>query len=778
MAETVTIAAMRPIVHSVLLLCLALSGCKKEEEPPAQATSDAPAEAPPTRDTPSPTGEACGGPSRPCTWAEVPDETIVRIQAVADLAIETLHAGNDPAKVAEVLRAQPDVSVLSATDEMVRYHVEGGRPAWVWLRSSKRGPTIGTPPPIPITLAMAPPAASKTTPPVGAQDAGTKPKKKVLILSPFRWHWQIWTQWAKKYGPDADTRAAVFDDETDALEEKFEAVPDYAGGVTRKENALSGTTIQFGVRVEDFASWRKYDVIHVSTHGTSCAAGATDCEPALASGDLLAIPGADADRQKTIEAFNVGGVDVGFIPYGADPNELAMGQALTPKLRFKGPKSTGADGKVMDGATVHTAGPFMLLTKTWFHKRYGKDLADKIIFLSACNSSSQEASLPQEIAGPGTAVIGWSKTMSLHEATYGADLFWSLVLGHKQPDILTPVAGGLTVEAAFAKMAGGISQATLTKGPLKSIVIEGAPVDDDATGATLGREGDGKTRAREIVSLVRGRKHVPLQDGDFVEIEGAPGDGKPDALKLTAEVIGIVDGEDPATYLIGVDVEGKTATDTWKPTEQVEPGRWRGEATVALGFDLEAGKTFALEPWVDLPGGGRSRWRYEDIGVQYLTLTITGPAFGSPQTFTFPAGSVGFRTGTPDMVTTMFRADGKRVVVSADDSSIEHLLGGLEVGSLRGTGEIPITDEGHWMAVIYLQGTDCSPSSSGCKSVQIDTTTGTMNVTTFSRDEDAPQRFEGPPTVITGTFEVAATGHRGEIEGEAYQIEGAFSLQQ
>jgi hypothetical protein len=771
------------------VITVAVLACNREPATSDTAV-DTKTQSPPTSVV-APGAGACGGADRPCLWSEVSEKTLRRIQGVADLAIETLRSGKTPEQVAETLRAEADVSVLSANDEMIRYHVKGGRPAWVWLVSPRPQPTIGAPMAMP--LAMEAPASAQPTTPVGKQDPGTKPHKKVLILSPFRWQWQMSTRWNRQHGADADARATVTDDETETLEKHFDAVPDYEGGVTRKENHLDGDTIRFGVDVTDFASWAEYDVVHVSTHGTSCAAGATDCEPALATGHLLRLPGNKEHGQELLESYNRAGVDIGFIPFTDEPTKLEMAKRLSPPLRLEQVVGVDEGGTAMDGASGYTAGPFLLLTTTWFRDKYGASLEDKIIFLSACSSGSQDAALPKVLAGRGTSVIGWDKTMGLHEATVSAYYFWALALGYYHPDIFSRkskapddeprLPGGMTIAEVFGRLDESTSEATFTQGPLKSIVIEGVLSEDDGTGATLRPDGDSKTRAREIITLLRGgKKPRRLVDGDLVELEGAPGDGKPDKLRLLAEVIGVGSSDKAADYVIGVDVDGTTASQTWSPNEEIEPGRWRGEATIDLGFDLEAGKTFDLEPWVDLPGGGRSRWRYEDIGVEYFVVTISGPGLTGKETFSIDPRRMGFTAhgGSSDGFVTTFQDRDARTSVSGDGSILDWFMGGVSGPGFAALGAHPLGEgEGGsngWSMYVWRQAQDCPARFVGCTAIAISTDQGTLEVSRFDLGKGLTRPLETGPTIVTATFEVSAHATNiGPYKGETYALQGAFS---
>lgn len=715
---------------------------------------------------------ACGGPGYPCTWAEVPTQVQERTREVATRALTARFDGDSPGAIASALEAETDVIVLAADDHTIRYRVEGGRPAWVFLETSQTvgqgGSQIGGPIHVPFLPLMADPEVMR---PVGKNPSGSKPKKKVLILSPFRWQWQIDDE----------------DDETETIEKLFADVPDYQGGVDRRENPLSGNSIAFAMGLEDFMGWKDFDVIHVSTHGTSCdaakkkqamAEGRTyDCVTALATGEVWQGMG-DSAQDPDVKAFlRAQGIDVGFIPIVsrlAEPIEN-LEESLEVLRRNK---DVGAgEGGAMAGETVWVAGPFVLVTSEFFEDAYPDKLDDKIIFLSACKSA-QEDDLLRALAGNETVIVGWDKVMTLDTASDAAKYFWGLLLGQAVGSV-PEQQGGRTVEEAFRFLEGwSDDHGVLQKGPLKSVVIDGAPTQDEATGATLEPDGETKTRAREIVGLVQPEQERALMDGDVVSIEGAPGDGKPDALELTAEVIGVGEDEPPGSFVIHVDVDGKTAKQTWKPTKKIAEGVWRGEATVDLGFDLERGQTFALEPWVELPGGGVSRWRYEDIGVEYFVLTVSGPAFPTPQTFVVDPEHVSLDLFDPAASMRYVDMDRNKpnAAVSEDGSRVDMVALSTEKSE---PGTYPLTPLTSLSLHLYSatgSPVNCPAYADGCHNVGLDDEDGTVTITKV-RYGKSVYRYDGTgPNIWAGSFDVELVRTNDGHEGQRYQVEASFLI--
>jgi hypothetical protein len=262
----VTLRAMSPrgrLAGTVLTTFLMASGCGKLGE----LFGDDPAETPSGKSESSgkPTAEqACGGADFPCRWDAVPKDVVTRMQDVAGEALALAKAGQSAEAVVAKLDEADDVVVLGYSDDSIRGRVTGGRPAWVFLATAG---TIGGAISIPSSLQtpvwpwMGPPAGPQHGP-VGETSPQTRPEKKVLILSPFRWQWQLG-------GKDEDGTWSS-DDEVETLVEYFEGVEDYEGRVVLKQNTWTGPGIDFGVGTSDFASWKDFDVIHVSTHGTSC----------------------------------------------------------------------------------------------------------------------------------------------------------------------------------------------------------------------------------------------------------------------------------------------------------------------------------------------------------------------------------------------------------------------------------------------------------------------------------------------------------------------------
>jgi hypothetical protein len=475
------------------------------------------------------------------------------------------------------------------------------------------------------------------------------------------------------------------------------------------------------------------------------------------------------------------GFDMGFIPISgwdaADVEKAGLKVVIEinePEADAKseaGQGDTKADGgeaalMAADKDMVNFyAGPFVLINSKFFEKAYQDKLTDKIIFLSACKSGTK-SDLIDALTGPATAVIGWDKVMKLSTATEGAVAFWSQMTdpgrqGAEEEGGIRMHDGGVRVSEAFEILEQRTENSGVAAyGPNKSIVIEGIVTEDDLTGAKLGASGDKTTRAREIIRLLDDKGRSKLSDGDLVSMVGAPGDGKPDKLKLHAEVIGIAKKDDPTDYVIHVDVDGREATGTFKPTEKAREGVWRGKAEVELGFDVDK-PTFVLEPWVELPDGGTSRWYYEDIGAQYFVVTISGPSLSPAQTFSIPPEKIRMNA-FDDSMTLMFQDHFERNTMSDDGSVLHVLIGGVSKPGM-GVGTVQAgSDDWGWYK--------------GCKHVMLKTNGGPLKFTKYQLGRGISRPHVEGPTIVSGTFDFTTRVSSMYEAEQTYTAKGSFTL--
>lgn len=759
------------------LLALAIAfgapGCNKffAKDAPDDKKADEAGDAPAAGDRPATAEGKCGAPGFPCTWGEVSDEVLARTETIADVGLAAAIEKRTVQAVAGAIASEADAIVMGKGKDAVRFRVAGGRPAWVFVRTADQIATLGLGSLTP--TAWAGPAASEHVgPPIGKSSKGEKPTKKALILSPFQWQWQL--------GGDTDY--------SDEIERVIGSVEDYEGGVTRLENAVApgGGGIHNEVGWVQFQQFGQYDAIHVTTHGGLICRDddSADCITALASGEMWDHTGVEPeDRPGRDALLTRHGIELGFIPMTASSVIAAAELGLRPQPI----ESRAHGGRNLPGNQPWKVGPLVLLNTDFFKAAYPAGLDDKIIFLSACESGVS-SDLSDALIGNHTAVIGWSQVMQLDVASLAASCFWKLLAGVRQGAPRTDedycqtaaserIDGGRTVENAFDELLAVTALARRRgTGPVMSIVIEDAGIQDAVTGARLEPTGDRQTRAAEIIRLYEPDEKRRFQDGDAAKLVGVPGDGQPDKLEVVAELIGISDDENPGDFTIHLTIDDHDAPTTWKATERQRKGVYHGKTTVDLGFDLEPGKPFALEPWVEFPGDGLSRWRYEDIRIEYFVFTVSGPAFGTPQTFSIRPDRTGFSL-FEDSFVMMFMDRFERTAVSEDGSSLEFCTGGVKAGGL-GSYPLGSVDGGieGWKMRLWLQAAGCPRTYAGCKNLTLATRGGSLKVTERALGRGISRPHEKGRSVMTGTFELSAEVTGMHREGETYTIEGRFSL--
>lgn len=694
------------------VLCLVVaSGACRSEEPAAVARA---AEFDP-----------CGGSDHPCTLADVTPEARARTDELAEGAHQRIGPAGDLEVVTEWLEQQEDVVSLATGDEAVRFRVRGGRGHWILVNTlnsvaTLAAPTIRKPPRMPAASAAS--AASVTSVASAASAApavqGTTKgrEKKALLLSPFRWQWEIQ---GDDDGLDAVAQALQARDYTqvDLFTERLDpqnpacGPPARArsGYVTRPRRWDDCKTIG-DIGLLAFTNWGEYDYVHLLTHGGAVREGDRSLTAVMTSWTLEELATAqevwsdapDSERRDDLvglmdrmglETASVHGIalnvtldEVPWVgagqrrwPYVSIQNiraaeDLAFQQStsvpLNPDLDAReaaycrrilaeNPDSrrVAAD---LDRAQVPAGRPcavypestgtgnFVMLSSRFFRQTYPDGIDDAVIVLSACSSgfssgSATDPDLLDAFNGDNTAVVGWTKAVSIGAAAAAGKMLAEVLV---QVDETVEDDSGLTVGQAIQKVkelidegrASAPSDAECRSSDDPSCAFQHGQVlsvindlpADRITGATLTVVGDSALRAREIVYLVD-EAGEELKTGGLIPVTGAAGDGRADSVELKIRVDGLEREENPEDVDLHIVFEDREIDVEEDLEREVAKGVWEVGTLLPLGRDHRDGELVDLELVGILPDEGESRWLYEDIrlGGCYWTATLSGTAEGA-----------------------------------------------------------------------------------------------------------------------------------------------------
>lgn len=332
--------------------------------------------------------------------------------------------------------------------------------------------------------------------------------------------------------------------------ELLAGTPDYAGRVTFKSSPDAHTPL---VTVADLLDLDSYDVVYMTTHGGRlCVDKKAPLKPLGApSGAEAAAPagtGAGAGDCRTdflVQRFH-GGVE-----------EL---------------RALDHPGIVLYHGSRYRS---IAVTSDFFRHHYPSGLGDTLFVLLSCSTFADD--FTPSILGGGAVYVSWDGMVDAVHAGATAALMEHLLLQ------------GLTVGQAMA-MVGDAGFDAAHGGRLR------------AAGAAA------EMRIRDPLRVDEAFSGDDLRSLAEIEVLGTPGDGQPDRLLLSADVLGVLE-EDAGRTTVRVSVDGRERlTGTLAQLgERLTEARYRLPLEVALGFDAQAGATLAIEVRLDLPEGGDAR---------------------------------------------------------------------------------------------------------------------------------------------------------------------------
>ena len=506
--------------------------------------------------------------------------------------------------------------------------------------------------------------------------------KRALILAPYLYD---------RLGGEAAHIAKQFSDTKDYTPANNGSVEFYANvrpDGKANEGAMSRTVVpvQGQSTIEHFLHWRRYNFIYVATHGFSfCPTFPGEPIPDKVTTRRPANPArdqwiaeekgpcqtylwveeypADTDEARTRTQHDrtwlgyAGVVPSYRVAYSRTPGLSAADAAAclqaTSAAHANAASATTPDGKTLclKPELITTS---VFVSNEFFRYRYKGGFNHTVIFLAACESlkvSAGGGSLVNVLAPAGNrnvAVFGYTvlvnSAFAYQMGREAARLFLDTTNGSfSHAEILRRLeAKAVELLEMLGETVSGNSDgevgdfAGMARSP-------GGHVHDGPVGEYGGLEeaSSNPTHARDIVLLIDPTTGEDLQDGASVGVRSVGGPGPADRLNVHPQLIGVAPDDAPPTTRLEVRVVGEPVPDeTYRPDRQVGDGAYRYQDTVSLGRAHKVGEVVDLEVRVELPGGGESRWVYEDIRLTNRVCDLIEPVM---QTIVGAFGSVPFR---------------------------------------------------------------------------------------------------------------------------------------
>jgi hypothetical protein len=357
---------------------------------------------------------------------------------------------------------------------------------------------------------------------------------------------------------------------------------EHPNGVEHIRNPMKTSS---DVGLDSFRGWGAFQVIHVATHGTRvCKDGG--CRAMLSAGlaENLLLPGTMSDAEK-LKSLSSQGIEV---------------------------------GKDEESGLVH-----VLVTADFFRNEHPDGVADALIVLNSCMIYGPAATdLVDALQGNGTVVFGWDEVMYLSDAAAVAAALYHQMAGLGYP-----------ARVAYDEL-GAVATGTLVPGSPSAPRLR-----------IRERSGGGDLRIRDNIYLLNPRTGRILVESHRVPIDGAMGDGQPDAVPFRVSVDG-VKPEFAGGMIVRVSVDGASSDPAPLTSgEYLDDGRWDVEGSVQLPYDVAEERVAVFRAEVDLHDGGDSEhesaatltggepimgwtWAFEAEYETHLTTFVDGAPLG------------------------------------------------------------------------------------------------------------------------------------------------------
>lgn len=378
----------------------------------------------------------------------------------------------------------------------------------------------------------------------------------------------------------------------------------------------------------DFLGWDAFDLIHVGTHGWQHCRRDGSCYTGLNTGRIgkpgESIDGITAEVGRSLQrlhrydlirqAVNVVPVGVEYHLVGAATvcGERRATQATQREERQGGPLNV-YDYRVTDPSSAAwelLCEKGMLIeavTDEFFRVHYPEGLPDKLIVFNACEVFKDPGFARHLDGRERSTIFGWKVEVDSEVGRRVVEhfyerLFPTLLAGGDQAaarggGARAIVAWAEAVETHYTPLIPGIDLLA------RSVSRLPAPDSSDFV----------DKRPKELPYLVDRETSDEVKDGSRLELLGIPGDGRPDSLDLYVEVHGLAEEEALERFRVGFRVDGELLPNAFPLIRQVGEEAWAFHGRVPLGRDARPGERVDLDVRVEIPGGGISRWLYEDL---------------------------------------------------------------------------------------------------------------------------------------------------------------------
>jgi hypothetical protein len=386
----------------------------------------------------------------------------------------------------------------------------------------------------------------------------------------------------------------------------------------------------------DFLGWEDFDLIHVGSHGVQKCRPNGTCVTALATGRVLsAAEGFDLVRSYTglrrpgVEYFRIGPSSIcRAAPEAGSREDQRRAGGSDPYDHWV----TDPDSKAYE--LLCRGMLWEMVTDDFFYAVYPSGLRDKLIVLNACESFKSPHLVRHLAAGGSTTIFGWKVPIDgavgfrVMEHFY-ARLFPGTFAGG---DEAADRGGGARAVVAWADAVRRHYRPLPpdTTGQPRSLLRMAAPDSSSYV----------DKRPMELVYLLDPENGEEMRDEARLELVGVPGDGEPDSLRVNVEVHGLAEEQRLDEFRVGFRLDGQPLGTTHALNRFLDEETQAFEGTIPLGRDTRPGERVDLDVRVEIPGGGISRWLYEDLlllGACSFTGRMTEIRIPAPRQWHVPA---------------------------------------------------------------------------------------------------------------------------------------------